>query len=535
MKDKYLKWKESIQAFWQEQSKKQKMIYVGLAASGLVLIIGISIFLLTSSERFVPLYSNLSIQETSQIKAELDSRGVPYELGDGGTTVKVPESQVDALLVELAGQGIPDSGNIDYSFFSENASFGITDNEFNMMKLDAMQTELANLITGIDGIQNAEEMITLPEQSVFVGDEMGEASAAIVLQTEPGYQFEEHQIRALYHLVSKAVPNLPEENIGIMNQYFEYFDLDNGSHYSSQNTHTYQQTVKKDVERDIQRRLQQMLGAMIGQDNVIVSVTADIDFTQENRVEELVEPVDIENVEGLPVSLETIQESYSGNPPEGGMVGTGEEDVANYPGAATGESGDYEFDKETINYEFNRIRREIVESPYKIRDLGIQVAVDNVRSVDGDDVEYLTLQEQSAVEDGIASILESILNTSIDTETYGEVEAEEKFSIVFQEFSSHPIADDGETSTIPTWLYIVGGVLLAAIILLVILLIRNRRTEDEDVIEEVTVQDFTTEEVPDLPEQEQSDEMIRRKQLEKLAQEKPEEFAKLLRSWIGED
>src|SRR5699024_3427567 len=75
--------------------------------------------------------------------------------------------------------------------------------------------------------------------------------------------------------------------------------------------HTYQQTVKKDIERDIQRRLQQMLGTIVGMDNVIVSVTADIDFTEENRVEELVEPVDIDDMEGLPVSIETIQESYS--------------------------------------------------------------------------------------------------------------------------------------------------------------------------------------------------------------------------------
>ena len=31
---------------------------------------------------------------------------------------------------------------------------------------------------------------------------------------------------------------------------------------------------------------------------------------------------------------------------------------------------------DTINYEVNRIRKEIVESPYKIRDLGIQVMVE---------------------------------------------------------------------------------------------------------------------------------------------------------------
>ena len=32
-----------------------------------------------------------------------------------------------------------------------------------------------------------------------------------------------------------------------------------------------------------------MLGTLIGQDKVVVSVTADIDFTQENREENLVD------------------------------------------------------------------------------------------------------------------------------------------------------------------------------------------------------------------------------------------------------
>ena len=40
---------------------------------------------------------------------------------------------VDTLMVELAAEGIPKSGSIDYSFFSENASFGMTDNEFNVL------------------------------------------------------------------------------------------------------------------------------------------------------------------------------------------------------------------------------------------------------------------------------------------------------------------------------------------------------------------------------------------------------------------
>lgn len=530
MKEKIMKYKETIMSFWSKRSKKQKGIFIGSIIIVIALIVAVSFF--TTRKSYVPLYNDLSLEEVGQIKNELDARGIPYELENGGTTITVPEEKVDSLLVDLAGQGIPNSGNIDYSFFSENASWGVTENEFNMMKLDATQTELANLIKGIDGIDNAKVMINMPEDPVFVSESAQPASASIVINTKPGFKFQGNQINALYHLVSKAVPNLDPDDIVIMNQYFEYFDRD-GNTGSPTEGYAYQQTVKKDIERDIQKRVQQMLGTMVGMENVIVSVTADIDFTQENRVEEIVDPIDSENMEGLPLSVEKIHETYSGNPPVGGTAGTGDEDIPGYEAANTEDNGDYELVKETINNEFNRIHKEIVESPYKIRDLGIQVAVDSVKEKNGQDIQYLSQQEQNVVNEGISSILGSIIRTSVD-KNYGEVVPEDKISIVFQEFSDNNLMSQPNGSGIPTWMYIAGGALLLIIIIMLILLIRRKRSEVDEWEEESDIE--PTVEVPDIeadsPETESS---IRRKQLEKMAKEKPEEFAKLLRSWIGED
>ena len=118
---------------------------------------------------------------------------------------------------------------IDYSFFSQNAGFGMTDNEFNVLKLASMQTELANLIKSVEGVKDAKVMITLPEEGVFLNQSSEAASASIVLNTDPGYQFTETQILSLYNLVSKSIPNLSTEDIVITNQYFEYFDLKQAS------------------------------------------------------------------------------------------------------------------------------------------------------------------------------------------------------------------------------------------------------------------------------------------------------------------
>src|SRR5690625_5205295 len=529
MNEKYNMIKQKTTEFWTNRNKTQKGILIGSVSS--ILLLAIALPFLLNSNQYVPLYNNLSAQEVAQIKDELDARGIPYEIKDGGNTITVPDEQVDSLLVDLAGEGIPSSGSIDYSFFSENASWGITDNEFDIMRLDAMQTELANLMKGIDGIEDAKVMINMPKDPVFVNDENQPATASIVLTTQPGYQFEGNQINSLYHLVSKAVPNLPPENIAIMNQYFEYYDqsgseyTDTGSHYASQ------QSIKKDIEKDIQRRAQQMLGTMIGMENVIVSVTTDIDFTQENRVEEIVEPVDEDNMDGLPVSVETIHETYTGNPEVGGVAGTGEEDIAGYEAVET-DDGEYELVKETINNEYNNIRKEIVESPYKIRDIGIQVAVNNVTSRDGDNIQYLSQNDQNVVEQGIESILNSIITTSIDEE-YEDIAPEENVSIVFQEFSEPVTSPEKAGTSVPLWMYIIGGVLLLIIIILAVLLLRKRNENQEEYEEDIV--ETTTAEIPEINEENESEAIVQKKQLEKMAKNKPDEFAKLLRSWIGED
>lgn len=94
----------------------------------------------------------------------------------------------------------------------------------------------------------------------------------------------------------------------------------------------------------------------------------------------------------------------------GGTAGTGDDDVTNYQGAdGTNGSGDYEKSEDRINYEVNRIHKDIKESPYKIRDVGIQALVEPPTA---NDPNSLTAERQ----DDIKKILSTIISTSIDKE-----------------------------------------------------------------------------------------------------------------------
>lgn len=526
----FQKYIDKFKEYWNGRSKKQKILLIGSVLL-FVSIISLASFLATRTN-MVPLYSNLTPSETGTIKENLDGRGIKSEIADGGTTINVPEGLVDSLKVELAAQGIPKSGSIDYSFFSQNAGIGMTENEFNVLKLDAMQTELAELIKGIDGVKDAKIMINLPQRGIFVSDSTETASASIVLNTEPGYRFEDNQILALYHLVSKSVPNLPTDNIVITNQFFEYFDLKNKTN-SSGDIFTAQNDIKKQIERDVQRQVQSMLGTLMGQDKVVVSVTADVDFTQENREENLVAPVDEENMEGIAISAQKITETFTG---EGAVPGgnTGippGQDVINYPAGSTG-NGDYERIEETINNEVNKIRKEIVESPYKVRDLGIQVMVEPPVPDDPNSL------PQERIDD-ITKILSTIVRTTINKDSLGgeltDQTIQDRIVVSVQPFNGKVQFDQAPKTTIPWWVYVVGGVLLVVIGILLFLFIRKRKKQDQENALEQLAAEGEEISIPDVNDEHETESSLRRKQLEKMAKEKPEDFAKLLRTWIADD
>ncbi len=527
MNERIKKIKNDITVFWKSRSKGQKGTMIG-GLLGVIALAAVLTFFLTKTE-MVPLYSEVTPSEVGRIKENLDSKGIPNEIAAGGTSILVPKEQKDTLLVQMAAEGFPQSGMIDYSFFSQNAGFGMTDNEFNVLKLATTQTELANLIGSVEGVKEAKVMITLPEEGVFLSQSNESASASIVLNTEPGYQFSETQIKSLYNLVSKSIPNLSTEDIVIRNQFLEYFDLKQSNGSGGTNV-TDQMTLKKTIERDLQRQVQTMLGTLMGHNKVVVSVTTDIDFKQENREENLVEPVDVENMAGIEISAQRISETFTGNSPLVGGTPQSEDATDNFTNYVEGSTadGDYERTEDTINNEVNRIRKEIVESPYKIRDIGIQVMVEPPQA---DDVTSLPADVQADIE----QILATIVRTSIDKEAgeLTEEQIEEKVVVSVQELKGKNEIADAQSLTIPWWIYVIVGVLLVAIILLVISLLRSRRSDEEELI--IVEEEKEILDVDDINNEKETESTLRRKQLEKMAKDKPEDFAKLLRTWIAED
>ena len=139
--------------------------------------------------------------------------------------------------------------------------------------------------------------------------------------------------------------------------------------------------------------------------------------------------------------------------------------------------------------------------------------------------------------DDITQILSTIIRTTIEKKAEGEEltddELNKKIAISVQPFNGKmTMPEDGTRTSVPIWVYIVGGVLLLSHYHSIILILPFKKAmrygrgirggREREVVFEV----------PDLNKEKETEASLKRKQLEKLAKEKPDEFAKLLRSWI---
>jgi flagellar M-ring protein FliF len=526
MKQRLNDMKEKISGFWGGLSKRKKWGYTGTFV-GLVLALSLGIYFL-SKPQLVPLYANsLSQKEIGDIKTELERQGyTEFQLTDNGTKILVPKQDAPDLLVDLAAKGLPKTGAISFEEITQNAKFGITDREFDAMEREVIQEQVAELITHIDGIKDANVMITLPEDTPFLrSDEQSSASASVVVELEPGYTLDPGQIRALYHLVSKSIPNLPKENIAIMDQYSQLLDAQTDeSDGLNMQAYEKQRKIQRDIEADITRNLQSMLGTIMGTDKVLVQTFVKLNFDQVKTKEELVEPVDKENNEGIAVSVEKITKSYKGKGNTVGTDGTGETGVPWYPAEGTGDNSESEELQNRVNYEVNRITKEITQSPYSIEDVTINVGVEppNPKKPSS-----LTPE----MEQNIKNILSNVVSTALaDNKKLTERDINNRITVFPKEFAGKRQIQ--ETEEKPNYLlYGIGALALIIIGVLLFLLVRRRKKPEYDEALDL----LRIEQLEELAPIEEDEVVVIQRDIEEIIRKNPDDVITLLRYWINEE
>ncbi|MDF2658326.1 MAG: flagellar M-ring protein FliF [Paenibacillus sp.] len=528
MNETLVQYRDKTTQYWKQLSKNQKFMVLGTVVILIAVIILTSVNL--SKTEYVTAFSNLQPNDAASIKKYLDDSKVPYQLGADGKTIAVPASQAASIKLEVESQGLNNSGSLGYAAFAGSNTFGMSDNEFNVKLINAVQGEIQQMFNQINGVASSKVLITVPKETAFITTEPQESTASVVLNIQNGYRFDQTQIDTMYNLVAKTIPKLKYENITISNQNGEPlpYSKTNGAVAGAAGQIQQQFQVKNQFQNELQKNIMSLLGKIYAPNKVVVSVISTLNFDQKTSKQNLVSPVNTVDNRGIEISLQENNKSATNSgAANGGVPGTGTTDVPTYQGGqnAAGQSQSEETNR-IVNFEVNRITNDIVSSPFVVKDLSISVGIEPPIK---DDPNSLTQEMRDNIQRTLASIVSASLADS--GQTYTTEEIARKVTLFAQPFAATAAT---EQAGINYWMW--GGIGLAAMALAGAAgyMLRRRKQKELDYVEE-ELPAPTKVEMPTIDIETVGNENQVRKQLEGLAKKKPEEFVNLLRTWLVDD
>ncbi|MGG4146148.1 flagellar basal-body MS-ring/collar protein FliF [Paenibacillus algorifonticola] len=529
MNEKIAQFRLRISQFWSQMGKKQK---IGLGASVGVLLL--SIILLTvifTRTDYELAFQNLDTTDSAAIMNYLDSNGIPYELGSGGTSISVPSAVAERTKVTIGSLGLVQNGSIGFEAFTKSSStFGTTENEFNVKYLSALNGEIQQLLNRMQGVKSSKVLVNLPEESVFLTpEEKDKATAAISLEFMAGYRPTQKEIDGYYNLVKSAVPGTTVDSITISGPQGELVSSEAGGTIAGTTEAVDSQfQIQRKYEAELKKNIQQFLGPIVGSENLVISIGSSLNFDNKKTEEQQVVPLPDNNNNGIIVSQsDQTSSSTGGSSSAGGVAGTGETDVPGYTATDSSGNSTSEESSSTINYDFGRINRTTISGPFVIKDLSISIGVEASR---------LTPESRTEITTFLTGLVRAQLADSGQDVNNDDL-INKKVSLIGQTF-----AESTATNTIGGlsmgWAIGIGAAALAIIAGLIILLVRRRRqqaaaaaaAEAQEAVVASTAVEYPTLDFDSLSNDSQA-----RKNLETLAKRKPDEFVNLLRTWLVDE
>jgi flagellar M-ring protein FliF len=349
------------------------------ATGGGAVALAVLLYSWSSSTSLVPLYTRLDPADSAKIVDELRSQGVKFELEGGGATILVPEVNLDELRMNFASQGLPEGGNVGFELFDGNA-FTATDFVQRLNFQRGLQGELARSIETFSAVERARVHIVLPERSLFVAEEQP-ATASVVLELVRGRTLASDEVAGIAHLVSGAVEGLDKEHITVVDTagrvIFDGSLLAEDAGIGASATHL---QMQQEYEQRLEHSVQSMLDRALGAGRSTVQVRAALNFDRSETETESYQP--LETNEGIPRSSTSVTETYttSGDASTGAVPGA----IANIPGADASLTAPlpenaattYQRTESTSNFELGKTIERTQAAPGRLEGLSVSLLLD---------------------------------------------------------------------------------------------------------------------------------------------------------------
>ena len=222
----------------------------------------------------------MQTEDAGEVVAYLKQASIPFQIGQQGSAVLVPEGKVHEIRMQLASEGLPRGGVVGLELW-DHTSLTETDFDRRIRLLRALQGELTRTLMGLEAIENARVHIVLPENSLFI-EAQNPATASIFLVLRRGRVLQEAQIRGIAHLVASSVEGLQPEHVTIIDNRGNVLSdalISPGQMNSGQVLQ--QLEIERSYENAVERSIQAMLERVFGLGRVVVRVKAELDFHYE--------------------------------------------------------------------------------------------------------------------------------------------------------------------------------------------------------------------------------------------------------------
>jgi flagellar M-ring protein FliF len=263
---------------------RQIGLMLGLALS---VAIGVAVVLWSQEPTYGRLYSEIGESDVSEILEALNKENIKYKVETGSGAIMVPMDQVSTVKLKLAAQGLPKSNSLGYELLDKDQGFGASKSVEAVRFQRALEGEIARTIMSIQNVKSARVLLAMPVQSVFVR-ERKKPSASVIVNLYQGRSLDKGQVESIIHLVASSVPQLDAEQVTVVDQKGQLLNSNDSS--VAGNLTTKQFEYKKNIEEHLMGRIQNILSPLVGGDGMRVQVTADVDFTETDRTQEMFNP-----------------------------------------------------------------------------------------------------------------------------------------------------------------------------------------------------------------------------------------------------
>lgn len=263
---------------------RQLGLMLGIALS---VAIGVAVVLWAQEPSYARLYSEIGESDVAEILDVLSKENIKYKVEANSGSILVPTDQVNTIKLKLAAQGLPKSKSLGYELLDKDQGFGASKSVETMRFQRALEGEISRTIMSIQNVKSARVLLAIPPQSVFVRDRK-KPSASVIVNLYQGRSLDKGQVESIIHLVASSVPQLEAEQVTVVDQKGQLLNSNDSA--VAGNLTIKQFEYKKNIEEHLMKRIENILSPLVGGNGMRVQVTADVDFTETDRTQEMFNP-----------------------------------------------------------------------------------------------------------------------------------------------------------------------------------------------------------------------------------------------------